>query len=880
MVGRKRSARRIAAGAVAALSMGIVGCSSHHSSAAAASGAPISNSFSVPAAALDRPLGEFPPGPCPSQAAQVCAGDLTDADILKGDYPLDVSGLGVPVGGVGAGSFMINQDGTFGPWDFGGSQDASWEMRTLPQAAFHFREQVGSGAATVRTLAVDGPTDTGSSGLVPQRSWGSPLSAWDTLKPGQGTYSSLYPFGWMSYTPFATNVSMEFYSPIVARQDEPTSLPVVYFDFRLANPTNKVDRISVMFTMPNAPDHVGTTPASVREGFTSSYEDDKATGIQSVTLAAHSPDNTPDAKDSEWTIAAKPSAGERASYTTSWNANGTGADVYAPYSASGTLPDKPIDQSDSAGAISVSAMLKPGQVATVPFVLSWDFPQVSFDNNHTVWMRRYTDLFGAKETAQNGYVAGSYPFHQSQRIADYALSNEQTLLSEVEGWWKPIATDAAYPTLLRTAALNQLYQLVFNNSFWEGGLVSNSVAATGGQRIGSHVPGTHLFDTEDSTADLSTDPSAGLNNSNEMDVDSYGYLAYDLLFPNLEKDRMLSVAEATMLDPYGDPANGRNYVVSSSSDPFITWTPAAKPEPGESPFVDIPSKMIYRYYAYADLGHDPAFLAEVYPAMQKNLAYLQALLPPGGYLPEEPSSFANTYDVIPVNHYDVYNSDLYLLSLEVVIATAQKLGQPAGTIAPLQTDLTKAKAEFEHLFWDPVHQEYRYTPGPSSEDYEVMLDTFFAQQVAQQVALPDLLDPAHEEAQLTEEYSSFMGRTDQDARLLGAPNMALAPGVTTWPAVGQFGVEEETEVWSGTDYFVAATYYNAGKRFQDPTLEQDGIQIGSAVADQIWDVPGNGFAFDAPEAWHENTTSMYRYPAYARALAVWNLLDAISPVPT
>ena len=117
--------------------------------------------------------------------------------------------------------------------------------------------------------------------------------------------------------------------------------------------------------------------------------------------------------------------------------------------------------------------------------------------------------------------------------------------------------------------------------------------------------------------------------------------------------------------------------------------------------MDIPSKMIYRYYAYADLDHDPAFLAEVYPAMQKNLAYLQALIPPGGYLPEEPSSFANTYDVVPVNHYDVYDSELYQLALEVVITTAQKLEQPTGTIAPLQTDLTKAKAEFEQLFWDP-----------------------------------------------------------------------------------------------------------------------------------------------------------------------------------
>ena len=42
------------------------------------------------------------------------------------------------------------------------------------------------------------------------------------------------------------------------------------------------------------------------------------------------------------------------------------------------------------------------------------------------------------------------------------------------------------------------------------------------------------------------------------------------------------------------------------------------------------------------------------------------------------------------------------------------------------------------------------------------------------------------------------------------------------------------------------------------------------------DVPGNGFAFDAPEAWHENTTSMYQLPGLPRALAVSEPLDDLS----
>ncbi|KHL04122.1 hypothetical protein LK10_06970, partial [Sinomonas humi] len=210
--------------------------------------------------------------------SQVCQGASPFADIIgnikAGGYPMDVPGLGIPVGGVGSGSFMINQSGTFGPWNFGGSQDAGWENRILPQAAFHFREQVGNAPASVTTLATKGPNTVGTQGQIPLRSWGSPLPGWNLLKPGQGTYSALYPFGWQSYTGFTTNVSTMFYSPIVAGQDNPTSLPVVYFDVKLTNSSQENDKVSMMFTMPNAPDHTMGTPASVRQGYTSTFTRD------------------------------------------------------------------------------------------------------------------------------------------------------------------------------------------------------------------------------------------------------------------------------------------------------------------------------------------------------------------------------------------------------------------------------------------------------------------------------------------------------------------------------------------------------------------------------------------------------------------------------
>ncbi|KHL03775.1 GH116 family glycosyl-hydrolase, partial [Sinomonas humi] len=582
--------------------------------------------FPVPDAALVRPLGEIDPGTCaPAPAAQECQGAAPSAaDSIFGNYPMSVPGLGIPVGGVGAGSFMINQAGTFGPWNFGGQQGSSWETRILPQAAFHVREQIGNDPATVRTLATDGPQRVGTQGPVAQRSWGSPLPAWNALQPGEGSYAALYPFGWMSYTPFKTDVSMRFFSPIVAKEDQRTSLPVVYFDVRIANHTSDPAKMSVMFTMPNAPDHVAgtladptvaTPPATVRQGFSSHYQ--STDGVQAVTMSADDPGNTPDAANSEWTLAAMPQAGQKVSYTTSWNANGDGSDVYAPFTADGSLPDKPIDASSSAGAVSVSVNLSPGQVATVPFALAWDFPQVGFDNNQTTWMRRYTDFYGAQENAQNEYVQGTYPFHQSFAIAHDALLGHGAALSAVQGWWNPVATDPTYPAVLRTSALNELSMLVFQNSFWEGGLVSNSVVPTGfpyagpGQHLGASTPGTHLFGFQDTGA-------GGVSGMGRTtDIQAYGYRAYYSLFPNLFRGILTASAEATEL------ASNHNapdlYVNIPNGDPFITWgnpqtsttqggTDSRPPVPGVTEWGDSPSKYIFQWYAYAKLTGDQSLL--------------------------------------------------------------------------------------------------------------------------------------------------------------------------------------------------------------------------------------------------------------------------------
>ena len=134
------------------------------------------------------------------------------------------------------------------------------------------------------------------------------------------------------------------------------------------------------------------------------------------------------------------------------------------------------------------------------------------------------------------------------------------------------------------------------------------------------------------------------------DVDEYGYLAYNRFFPSIERDRLRAMAEAIMLDPSGDPTDP-----TANGDPYVAWQPGSAPVPGTSNYLDIPSKRIYRMYAYASLNHDPAFLKQVYPAMKKELVWLQGMIPAGQVLPvgaQPPGNsflpLTHTYDVIPV----------------------------------------------------------------------------------------------------------------------------------------------------------------------------------------------------------------------------------------
>jgi non-lysosomal glucosylceramidase len=839
--------------------------------------------FEIPDGALVRPLGEVVPGGCENLVFPGCN------PALAGFMPYTTPGLGVPLGGIGAGSFMINQSGTFGPWYFGGSQSTSYEVRALPQAAFHVREKVGDAPSRLRTLATEGPKDET---LPSVRSWDDPLSGWATLDPGQADYAALYPFGWMDYDEdvFATDVAMRFYSPIVAGDEESSSLPVAYFDVQITNDTDEAADVSTMFTMPNVGGHVGRTPATVRDGLSSRYREDPSTGIRAVTLSADAESNSPDAYRSEWTIAAAVDEGQTFSYVQSWDATGDGSDVYEQFGDDGRLSDTALDASASAGAIAVSAQLEPGEQVTIPFALTWDFPQVAFADNNTVWMRRYTEFYGAQTTATNDYVPGSYPFHQSFAIAKDALARREDALDDVLAWWEPVVNSETVPTAVGAAAVNQLANVTFHTNLWENGLVRNSVPVTkGGDRIGTAVPDTHnYFGTDANSGGVST-----LGQGGEIGI--YSHNVYSELLPFIERDRMRAKVEQILTSDDGDPGD---FDVIGSTDPavyalggnpFVTWNPhnqssnnpapgaGLPPAPGTMSFLDRAAANIYRMYDYAQRNDDDEFLAFAYPAMNRVLGMLRATVPEGAQLPEPTSrsnpqpgnvqQMANVYNAMPTDRFDAYTSGFYLLALESMIAAGGRVGEDAEQIEVWEEELRQAKRAYTEVFWNESRGYFRYTLAQSDVD-TVMLATMLPQLLAEQAGLRDLVDMDLYKRHLRSMYP-----------LVASPNgpklLGLAPGASGYPLVGSQGLVYEPNVVPGAAFSAAATYVAAARRFDDSGLRDAGMQLAQSTIAQLWSTPAHGYEFNTPYLYGSANPERWVYPSFENNLAVWQLVDEL-----
>jgi uncharacterized protein (DUF608 family) len=717
---------------------------------------------------------------------------------------------GIPLGGIGAGNFMYNASGAFGPWRM---RPQDLELRYLPQAAFHVREEVEGQTPHVETLAT---TDV--------------MPAWPKLKPGAATYHALFPKGWCEYGGFKSTVTLEFFSPIIKDNYRETSLPVGVFLFHVHNPSDKPVKISLMFTFPNAP-YVDRIP---RGGLTNNAVHNRE--MDAVVMTARSPTNPEETQGSQWCMATDP---QGASLQTSWDGNGNGRDILDEFSKSGMLQDTRVNTDFPCGAVAVTITIKPGESRDVPFVLAWDFPQVSFGSG-THWWRRYTEYFPPDRP-------------QAQEIAADALKNFHNWSKAIDDWQSPYLAGSA-PAWLKQGAMNELYYCTFGGSFWENGCITRP------KKYGAR-PGQHLAFVMECME---------YNYAESFDVRQHVCRVTRELWPLMERDILLGFADF-VTDKKVNPTGAVPHDAGSpEKDPYFSFDQYAHNyiryyHHGiwPTPWSEFSPKLIQQSYAYWKATGDKTFLAEIYPALVRTYHYQKSTDTDGDGLSEMDSS--------EYLKSKFFNAVLWLGALECMQEITKELNDP-GMANEVDADLKLARSSTEREFWDHKLGYYRFNETNDA----IMADALIGMRIPDTFGLAPLLDPGH----LTSHCRQMFRRLVVPLRDLngdGMGDMGMANCLThdSKPAVDCTGPAQVhyKEVWVGVSFVAAANLIHQGRVMNDGALVSEGLYTAWSTYARIWLDADSDRWFWTPEAWSiDNPSDRRTSGPYQRSRGIWETL--------
>ena len=771
--------------------------------------------WSIPACAWHRPLGSLPEIEL-----------LPDPDNALNT--LTRTKKGIPVGGIGAGNFMYNLCGSFGPWHL---KLGRYEERFLPQAAFHIREHVEGGATTVQTLATE-----------------DVLPAWPRLKPGAGDYYALFPRGWCTFKPFVTSVSLQFFSPVIKDNYRETSLSAAVFLFRIENRARTPAKVSVMFTFPNAP-YTGpqNLPAMdkliasmrarsserARQGLSNELTQDASNGITGILMRAHDPSNPPETENTEWCIATS----SPASFVTAWDGGGDGSDVWKDFAADGKLDNQQLSSPSTlpSGALCVEAQAAPGAAVIVPFVLTWYFPQVEFEPG-TRWWRRYAEFFPPN--------AG-----QASEIAKQALLNREAWLKAVEAWQEPLISSPVHPEWLKQCALNELYYATFGGSFWENGCITKPKRF--GNRPGQHL--TFVMECQE------------YRFAESFDVRHHAARSNRDLWPENERDMLLLFSDFILDTPDGSCPHDAGGV---DNDPLFAYdgygryynnSPNGIHGRITTPWSELSPKFILQSYAYWHKTRDDSFIEEAWPALVRSFNYQKTTDTDGDGLSEMKSS--------EYKDNKMFNAILWLGALEALTALAQARGEK-GFLTQVTSELDKARASTEREFWNEQLGYYQY----NEHNPDMMGDAMIGERYVDVTSLPPVLNPAR----LTSHYRQLFRRAvlplkDLNGDGIGDMGVANAVRPDSTPGVGDSEYSHQFEVWTGVSYCAAANLYHWGKRIGDGALQAEALLAAWGVYYETWRNDQTAYWFSTPEAWRLEDPKKCRALMYQRPRGIWEL---------
>jgi non-lysosomal glucosylceramidase len=260
--------------------------------------------------------------------------------------------ISLPIGGIGAGTIEISGEAVRSVWHIFNN----FELSAIPDSFFAVRVRESGREPIVRAL---------------QTRPVGPFAAMASL-----TFRGEYPFGSFSFDDpdLPVRVRLETFSPLVPLNLKDSAIPCAVHNLTAENPGRKPVEVAFLATQQNAVGFTGKEPIEGRS--CSAYGGNanrvlRAKGLTILHMSSALPESAPGYGDM-----ALGAFADDATATAQWEnlhalASAFGADgrLSGPKAAEPSPAGQTVN-----GALSVAFELKPGERRTVPFVLTWYFP--------------------------------------------------------------------------------------------------------------------------------------------------------------------------------------------------------------------------------------------------------------------------------------------------------------------------------------------------------------------------------------------------------------------------------------------------------------------------------------------------------------------------
>jgi non-lysosomal glucosylceramidase len=743
---------------------------------------------------------------------------------------------GAPVGGFGAGTFSRTYRGNFERWHV---KAGVHKYQNVPANQFAVFVQPQGETARAEVLSTQRPEDNA-------------LSAWNWSYPaGSGEYAALYPKSWFAYhsAELPVSLTVEQFSPILPNNYKETSYPVAVYNWYAQNPSGQPMTVSLLFSWTNM---IGWF-RDVSRNFTSVlnnqdkniYRSESVPGgtMQGIVFDRIRSGPVSEDWDGQFAIATLASSGVEVSYLTDFDPQGSGAEVWRAFAATGRLPNQSPDVASAgeqmAGAIAVRFTLAPHEKRLIPMVLSWDLPIEQFGGGRK-WVRHYTEFFNASGT-------------NAWEIARAGLENDQQWSQQIDAWQQPYVQDESKPAWYRGELFNELYMLADGGAVW--------------------------------ARELNDAPNP--NHPSANSADTFSYLeCFDYLFYGTSDVRFYSSFPLLKFWPEIEKQEMREYTdtVAESNPQHYQWAwklqhehqfetflrkvagsvPHDLGSPTEDPFAnvnqynyqdvsnwrDLNSKyvlMIWRDYVWSG-SNDKEFLRYSWNAVKRAMQHLRQYDTDGDGMIKNGGFPDQTYDDWVARGESAYCGGLYLAALRATAEMARVLNDN-DTAASYDALFKKAQAAYIRNLWNGKY--FNYDQGSPYHDNS-MAEQLAGQWYANITGLGDLVPPLMRRSALQHVYDYNVMKFHNGE--MGAINGMGADGQLLHDN------NQVEEVWTGTTFAVASHMLFEGMR-------DEAFRTASGVYNVVW--RDRGYFFRTPEAY--DSRGLYRASMYMRPTAIWSM---------